>query len=187
MPESDEHLMAKAMRGDTAALTVLVDRYYGRIFGYLYRLTGGRHQVAEDLTQETFLRLLQQDSYQTGRAFRPWLYAIATHLAQDSFRGAKRRDPLAGDESLMLDVADSAPGPESLAEAAEAGRSVAAAFAEIGEEYRAALLLRFYDGLSLNDIADALDIPLGTVKSRLSVGTRRLRELLQPIYEGAGL
>ncbi len=178
--------MQRAMGGDTAALAAIVERYYGPILSYLYRLSGGRRQVAEDLAQETFLRLMQQDSYRPDRAFRPWLYAIATNLARDHVRAATRDDRASEDAAALLDLADGAPGPDVLAEAAEAGQAIARAFRQIGEEYRAALLLRFYHGLSLNEIAEALGIPLGTVKSRLSVGTRRLRDLLQPIHEGAG-
>lgn len=182
-PDSDETLMARAMRGQTAPLATLVDRYYGPILGYLFRLTGGQRQMAEDLAQETFLRLMQQGSYQPGRAFRPWIFAIATNLARDHLRAATRH---ATEPEAVLDaVEDATPGPEALALAAEAGQAVASAFAQLGAEYRAALLLRLYHGLSLHEIAEALDIPLGTVKSRLSVGTRRLRDLLQPIYEGA--
>jgi RNA polymerase sigma-70 factor, ECF subfamily len=184
-PDSDERLMADAMRGDTKALVILADRYYEPILAYLYRLAGGQRQVAEDLAQETFLRLMQQESYRPDRAFRPWLYAIATNLARDHFRSRVRHPLVSEDAAAMLDLVDSTPGPEVLAEAAEAGQAVAHAFDRIGAEYRAALLLRYYHGLSLNEIADALGIPLGTVKSRLSVGTRHLRELLQPIHEGA--
>lgn len=178
IPVSDECLMAEVMRGQTGTLATLVERYYGQIFGYLYRLAGGRRQVAEDLAQETFLRLLQQGSYHSGRAFRPWLYSIATNLARDHFRSTVRREAAGEDEALLLDLADTTPGPEALAEAAEAGEAVAAAFEQLGAEYRAALILRFYHSFSLTEIADTLDIPLGTVKSRLSVGTRRLRALL---------
>jgi RNA polymerase sigma-70 factor (ECF subfamily) len=182
-PESDETLMARAMRGQSAPLATLVDRYYGPILGYLFRLVGGQRQVAEDLAQETFLRLMQQGTYQPGRSFRPWIFAIATNLARDQLRATARHATEA--EDALEAVEDDAPGPEALALAAEAGHAVAAAFARLGAEYRAALLLRFYHGLSLHEIAEALAIPLGTVKSRLSVGTRRLRDLLQPIYEGA--
>ncbi len=184
--QSDEALMAAVMAGEASALALLVQRHHGPLMGYLYRLAGGDRPLAEDICQETFLRLLHQQQYQAGRPFKPWLYAIATNLARDYFKSAvvSRTLHQRGQDETLLALCDPAPGPEERALAAEQGADVAAAFARLGEEYRAALLLRFYQGLSLQEIADALHVPLGTVKSRLSVGTRRLRELLAPVKEG---
>jgi RNA polymerase sigma factor (sigma-70 family) len=153
------------------------------LLGYLYRLVRGNRQLAEDLVQETFVQILKQDSYLPGHPFKPWLYAIATNLVRDHYRAAdtRRRDLLDAEE--VAQIYDLAPGPEELAVAADQGKAVAAALEQLGEEYRAALILRFYDRLSLQEMAGALNVPLGTVKSRLSVGTRRLRELLAA-YEG---
>ncbi len=183
---SDEQVMAAVMAGDQAALAVLVARHHSPMLGYLYRLTGGDRPLAEDLVQETFLRVLQQRTCQAGRPFKPWLYAIATNLARDHFKSAaaRQRWPQADHEDTLLQLYDATPGPEERALAAEQGGEVAAALAQLGEEYRVVLLLRFYQGLSLNEIAEALQIPLGTVKSRLSVGTRRLRVVLAPVQEG---
>jgi hypothetical protein len=116
--ENDESLMERAARGQTAALATLIDRYYGPILAYLFRLTGGRRQVAEDLAQETFLRLMRQASYQTGRAFRPWLYAVATNLAHDHFRAAGQREEN-GHDAVLAEIVDNVPGPEARAEAAD--------------------------------------------------------------------
>ena len=76
------------------------------------------------------------------------------------------------------------PGPEERALAAEQGGEVRAALAQLGEEYRVVVLLRFYQGFSLQEIAETLQIPLGTVKSRLSVGVHRLRTVLAPVQKG---
>jgi DNA-directed RNA polymerase specialized sigma24 family protein len=127
--ENDESLMERAARGQTAALATLIDRYYMPILAYLFRLTGGRRQVAEDLAQETFLRLMRQASYQTGRAFRPWLYAVATNLAHDHFRAAGQREEN-GHDAVLAEIVDNVPGPEARAEAAEQGRAVAAWLAQ---------------------------------------------------------
>jgi RNA polymerase sigma-70 factor (ECF subfamily) len=186
--ESDEELTAATLRGDRVALGLLVERHHGPVLGYLYRLTGGSRQLAEDLAQETFLALLNEGkviSYTPSRPFKPWLYAIATNLARDHFKSAAVRRSASEPEEALLAVSDAAPGPEELALAADEGSRIAAAVARLGEEYRVVLLLRFYQGLSLREIASVLRIPLGTVKSRLSVGTRRLRELLASTQEGA--
>ena len=184
-PPTDEQLIARVMRGDPAALAPLVERYHGALLGYLYRLTNGDRLLAEDLVQDSFVQVLRQDSFQSGRPFKPWLYAIATHLAYDHFRSPAARRITALGEDALPEPADSAPGPEELAQAAGLGRQVAAAVGQLSEEYRAALMLRYYAGQSLQEISASLQIPLGTVKSRLSVGTRRLRQLLMRVEEEA--
>ena len=183
---SDEQLMTAVMAGDQAALATLVARHHGPLLGYLYRLVGGDRQLAEDLVQETLLHVLRQRTRQSDRPFKPWLYAIATNLARDYFKSAAVRQRWRGDdeEDTLLQLQDSAPGPEERALAAEQGSEVRAALAQLREEYRVVLLLRFYQGFSLQEIAEALQIPLGTVKSRLSVGVHRLRSALAPVPKG---
>ena len=182
MEQTDEQLMLRLMDGDTAALAQLVERYHRLLLGYVYRLTNGNYALAEDLVQETFVRILQQNSYQSQRLFKPWLYAIATNLARDHFRTAAVTYAVPQDEAVFAQ-ADSAPGPEARAIAAEQSYAVLQALGQISPAYRAALVLRFYQGLPLHEIAEVLGVPLGTVKSRLSVGTHQLRELLSTLKE----
>ena len=110
------------------------------------------------------------------RPFKPWLYAIAGNLARDHFKAAATRYTAPG--APVPDPPDPTLDPEVRALAAEQGRDLATALAHLGPEYRDALILRFYGDLSLQEVAATLHIPLGTVKSRLSVGCRRLRDLL---------
>jgi len=183
---SDEQLMAAVMAGDQVALAALVTRHHGPLLGYLFRLVGGDRQLSEDLVQETLLHVLRQRTYQSARPFKPWLYTIATNLARDYFKAAAVRQCWrSGDEEeALLHLYDSTPGPEERALAAEQGSEVRAALAQLREEYRVVLLLRFYQGFSLQEIAETLHIPLGTVKSRLSVGVHRLRSVLTPVPKG---
>jgi RNA polymerase sigma-70 factor, ECF subfamily len=181
---SDEQLISAVMSGNKSALEPLVTRYHAALLGYLYRLTNGNRSLAEDLVQETFVHLLSQGSYQAGRPFKPWLYSIATHLAYDAFRSQSKRQTILMDEDTMANWVDPVPGPEQQVQVKAEGEIIAAAIARLGEEYRAALLLRFYQGLSLQEIAEALAIPLGTVKSRLSVGAQRLRGLIAHLEQG---
>ncbi len=184
---SDEQLMVAVMAGDQVALAALVTRHHSPLLGYLYRLVGGDRQLAEDLVQETLLHVLRQSTYQTDRPFKPWLYAVATNLARDHFKSAavRQRSRAGDEEEALLHQIDCAPGPEERALAAEQGREAQAAIAQLGEEYRVVVALRFYQGFSLQEIAETLHIPLGTVKSRLSVGVHRLRILLSPLQKGA--
>jgi RNA polymerase sigma-70 factor, ECF subfamily len=182
----DEQLMAAVLAGDQVALAVLVSRHHAPLLSYLYRLVGGDRQLAEDLVQETLLHVLKQHTYQTDRPFKPWLYAAATNLARDYFKSAavrkSRRE--GNEEEALLHLEDSAPSPEERALAAEQGSEVRAALTQLGEGYRAVLVLRFYQGFSLQEIAETLHIPLGTVKSRLSVGVHRLRMILALMQKG---
>jgi RNA polymerase sigma-70 factor, ECF subfamily len=183
---SDEQLMTAVMAGDQMALAALVTRHHAPLLGYLYRLVGGDRQLSEDLVQDTLLHVLKQRTYQSGRPFKPWLYTIATNLARDYFKSAAARQcgQRGGDEEALLHLSDNGAGPEERALAAEQGSEVRAALAQISEEYRIVLLLRFYQGFSLQEIAETLHIPLGTVKSRLSVGAQRLRTVLAPVQNG---
>ena len=180
---SDEQLMTEVQQGNADALASLVERYHAPLLAYFYRLLGARQHLAEDFVQETFMRLLQRGGYQPGRAFKPWLYAIATNLARDYFKSASVQQQVPIEDEDWHLTQDSAPGPEEAALAAEEGQMIATAMGQLGDEYRPALLLRFYYGLSLQEIAGILRIPLGTVKSRLSVGTRRLRDILTTLRE----
>jgi RNA polymerase sigma factor (sigma-70 family) len=184
---SDEQLMIAVMAGDQLALAALVTRHHAPLLGYLYRLVGGDRHLSEDLIQETLLHVLRQNTYQANRPFKPWLYRIATNLARDYFKSATvRKAGKSGDEEeTLLYLEDHEPGPEDHALAAEQGSEVRAALMQLGEEYRVVVVLRFYQGFSLHEIAEALHIPLGTVKSRLSVGVHRLRTILAPALKGA--
>lgn len=184
---SDEQLITDVMAGDQVALATLVARHHTMLLGYLCRLVGGNRPLAEDLTQETLLRVLRQDSYPAHRPFKPWLYTIATNLARDHFKSAAVR--LRGradeeEEEALAQVPDSTAGPEERALALEQGSEVRAALAHLSEDHRVVVVLRFYQGFSLQEIAQMLQIPVGTVKSRLSIALHRLRAELVPVREG---
>ncbi len=179
---TDEELMLSALHGDRLAIASLVERYYAPLFGYLFRLTDGDRSAAEDLIQDTFTRLLSPRTYTTGRPLKPWLYAIATNLVRDHYRLLSRRDDTMLESAELL--ADSADPIQDVV-ASEDARAVQAAIRSLGHEQRAAVVLRFYQDLSLAEIGQALGIPVGTVKSRLSLGARKLRQLLQPLRKEA--
>lgn len=176
MAISDEQLAQQLQQGDRAALTALVERHYDSLLGYLYRMARGDRSLAQDLAQETFLRALRGiATYESARPFKPWLYAIATNLARNHYTSADSRhtDNTVEDEDYGVDDAPDA----ALLEAAEA-QAVIQALDRLPERQREVIVLYFYQALPLQAIADALDIPLGTVKSRLSIGVGRLRKYM---------
>ncbi len=190
---SDEHLLTAVLAGEMDALAALVERHQGPLTGYLDRLVGPDWALAQDLVQETFLRVLRQHTARGRRPFKPWLYAIATNLARDHFKSAAVQHARRIEQCDQTRFVDVAAGPEEQALAAEREASITAALATLIPEYRVTLVLRFYSEMSLQEIAETLEVPLGTVKSRLSVGLRRLREALmhgqaaaEAAEEGAG-
>jgi RNA polymerase sigma-70 factor (ECF subfamily) len=175
--ETDERLAQQLQQGDRAALTALVERHYDPLLGYLYRLTRGDRSLAQDLAQETFLRALRGiGGYSYPRPFKPWLYAIATNLARNHYASAdtRRTENAVEDQEYGADDAPDA----ALLERDEA-QSVIAALDMLPDHQREVIVLYFYQSLSLQAIADTLAIPLGTVKSRLSIGVSRLREWME--------
>src|SRR5580704_13873227 len=105
--------MGAVGEGDRTALEILVSRYHAQLLGFFFRILAGDRATAEDLTQETFVRLLRQTTYSPGRAFRPWLFAVAVNLARDHLRQVARRP--AGDDRVLAALEDTRPGPEALA------------------------------------------------------------------------
>jgi RNA polymerase sigma-70 factor (ECF subfamily) len=174
---SDEELALNMQRGDASALQNLVERHHSPLIGFLYRMTGGDRALAEDLVQEAFLRVLKAiRQYKYPRPFKAWLYAIATNLAHDHFKRAEVRQRA---DTPAEKVPGQVDGPEHNLLVADEAQQVARSLQALPDGQREAVILRYYQELSLNEISEALGVPLGTVKSRLSLGLRRLREILE--------
>jgi RNA polymerase sigma-70 factor (ECF subfamily) len=177
----DREIMARLAAGDREALALLMERHYRR----LYRIALAylrRPEDALDVVQEVFVKAYQSASRWDGSAEAgPWLSRITVNLSIDRWRRARRRGqtftPLdEGDHAAAL--ADGAPGPERGVQGREAGERVAAALRVLPERQRAVVVLRHYQDLSLEEIARALDMSLGTVKSSLHRALGRMRAVL---------
>lgn len=188
---SDEDLVRRLGEGDASALQTLMERYRGPLHGYLNRLLGSRDD-AEDLFQETFLRVLRHATrFDQGRRFRPWLYAIASNLVKNTYRWRSyRQGTLALDQeldddgpSLASSLAGVAPAPSERSERDERAEKVRAAVESLPPKGRVALVLFYYQGLSYEEVAAALEIPLGTVKSRIHNAMKRLGKSLESEQE----
>jgi RNA polymerase sigma-70 factor (ECF subfamily) len=171
----DQVTLARAKRGDPAAQTALVHRYERPVFALLWRMVGPQRAVVEDLTQETFLRVLRglPGFEDDGRA-RPitWILSIATRIALDYLRSVRpRRDADIAPGSVPVAL----PRPDQDVDRRALAVALVQAIDGLSAPFRAAFLLREVHGLSYDEIARALAIDIGTVKSRLS----RARALLQ--------
>ena len=175
---TDEDLAIGVQQGNTDDLAALVERHHSPLLGYLYRMTGGDRALAEDLVQEAFLRVLRSiGQYRHPRPFKPWLYAITTNLARDHYKRAETRH--AADVQLDKEMTRGPDArPEDRLVANQEAQQVAAAVMTLPAHQREALVLRYYQGLSLAEVASALGVPVGTVKSRIHLALRRLRTLL---------
>ncbi len=194
---SDEEILARLQAGQADLFGELVRRYERELYGYLRRYLG-RDDLAADVFQNTFLAVFRKiHHYQPGRAARPWLYTIATNQAIDATRRRSRRvdaradailpgGPGGGDEDggrpLLEILRDPSPGPVAQAELAELRGLVREAVDQLPDLLRQVILLAYFQGLRYQEIAEALDIPLGTVKSRLHAAVAKLCEA----WQGAG-
>jgi RNA polymerase sigma-70 factor (ECF subfamily) len=184
MTRTDEELVASATAGDIDSFNQLVTRWERPIYALAYR-TLGREEDARDVVQEAFLRAYRGLRGFKGQAkFSSWLYRITLNLCRDWIRRERRAPLVAVPEGVdPVDLADSRPAPvdsvEDLVSRREMSRAVARAMAELPEEQRAAILLKEYHGLTFQEIADMLNCPLSTVKTRLYQGLSVLRRRLE--------
>ena len=173
--------MQRCRAGDLAAFNALVEAHQDAVYGLCLRMLGSTHS-AEDVTQETFLSAYRNIERCRGDAFRAWLLRIALNACTDELRRSRRRrqvsldDPSTG--ASPLDLPDPAELPEEAALGSELGRHLQSALMALPPDQRAAVVLRDVQGFSYDEIAQTLRLSPGTVKSRLSRGRARLRDLL---------
>ena len=189
-PQFEAQFIDRLKRGEAAAFEILVNERSGEIYGLLYRLTESSEE-ARDLTQETFLRAFQSISHFRGDSdLRTWIYRIAINQARNRWRWWRRRrrdatvsiDAVPGNGQAPLAgtlKSDSDRNPEQDALAHERERALRRALATVKRVYREAVVLRDIEGLAYEEIAVALEISVGTVKSRLARGRQELRRKLE--------
>lgn len=165
-------LINKAQQGDRNAFGTLVYKYHLGVVNVVYRICGDL-DLAEDTAQDAFIRAWQKlPNYQPRAPFRSWLYRIAVNIAIDILR---RQQP---SELLEEQYCANEDNPETLVAEQEQAAQVQRAILTLPQASRVVLVLREYEGLSYQEIANVLDIPLGTVMSRLNYARACLRNLL---------
>jgi RNA polymerase sigma-70 factor, ECF subfamily len=182
MATPDEDLVAAFQSGDIAAFDELVQRWDRRIHGVVYRLIGN-HDEARDLSQEAFLKAYRAlGTFKRESRFSSWLYQIAINATRDRLRRRRRRTDLSLDElenKAEPALRDVRPSALDRIESDDLSRSIAAAMAALPEEQREVVILKEYEGLTFPEIAQTLDLPLSTVKTRLYRGLAQLRTRLE--------
>lgn len=178
----DESLVRDAQAGSLASFNALVERYQTPLYNLVLRHVADR-QLAEDVTQEAFLSAWRAIGSFHGGSFRAWLFRIAVNEARDLHRRSARRPSTSLDTMLEEGAAgalgaDHAPGPEEKALSAATVRAVEKCIRRLPEDQRLAILLSDVQGLSYEEVAATLELPLGTIKSRLFRARVSLRKLL---------
>ena len=180
---SDEILIKKFQEGDVGAYNQLVFRFKDRLLNFIYRFVNDL-DLAEDLVQDTLLKLYtHKDSYQEIAKFSTWLYTIAANLARTELRKKKRRKTFSVTELSRDDrefiIASSDVDPSEDLSSQNFEKSVQMALAELPDDFKTIIILRDIQELSYDEISKIVEVPLGTVKSRINRGRVKLQQLLK--------
>ncbi|NUN09418.1 MAG: sigma-70 family RNA polymerase sigma factor [Ignavibacteriaceae bacterium] len=185
---TDEELILEFQRTDNvAAFEQLVGRYKNPLMNFVFRFLGD-YELSGDVVQETMIKVYRnKDSYKSIAKFSTWIYTIAGNLAKTELQRRKRRKLVSlspsGDDSDPIEIPDKDAGPEELADAGIKNKIIQDALLKISEAYREVVILRDIQEFSYEEIAEMLDITVGTVKSRINRGRAQLQELLKDIYK----
>ncbi|MDT8317265.1 MAG: sigma-70 family RNA polymerase sigma factor [bacterium] len=183
MKKSDDYLVRKSQEGDSRSFEMLVIKYQQRIFNVIFRIVRNRDDV-EDLAQEAFLNAFRSiKGFRGGSSFYTWLYRIASNVSLNHL--AKNKRAVFVDEAVMdtADVAEKTASadisPERRVSSNETASAISKAVESLPEEIKKAVILREYEGLSYEEIAELMDCPVGTVRSRIFRGRGILKTSLK--------
>lgn len=183
MEQKEKRLIKQVKKGDHQAFAELVDRYKNSVYAICLRMVGDRHE-AEDLSQETFIRAYRHIAqFDHNRKFSTWVFRIATNLSIDFLRRKKPSVSLdaeiPGTDGLtlnsMLPDSDAGARPDERMIRTEMEQRVQREIAKLPEKYRSAVILKYVEDLSLKEIGDIMDLPIGTVKTRIHRGREMIR------------
>ena len=174
---SDSQLMQQIVSGDQAAFSELYFRYRNRMYYYFYRMLGNSTEHANDFLQELFMKLIEKpERYNPAYNFSTWLYSVANNMCKNEYRRRDIRQEYYSQEALepKFDFLN-----ESSIEPEQAIEKIFQTLESLGEEHRSAFLLRYREGFSIKEVAEILELPEGTVKSRLFYAKKLLAEKLE--------
>jgi RNA polymerase sigma-70 factor (ECF subfamily) len=183
MNRSEQYLLELALQGDTACFGELIERWQRKIYGFICRYVGNSDE-AQDLTQDTFTKAYSNlDRLADPERFSSWLYTIALNECRMRFRRRRRIQlvalPEEQDEVVPIPLRDHADSPEAELAIKENIEVLRKAFDELPEEQREVILMKEYQDLKFHEISDILGIPLSTAKSRMYLGLKTLRKLME--------
>jgi RNA polymerase sigma-70 factor, ECF subfamily len=177
----DRNLVVRARAGEAEAFEAIVRSYQRRVYGVALRMTR-RHEMADDITQETFLRAYSHlDRFELGRPLAPWLIRIAVNLSLNHLSGKTKREQQfgVGDGPTAEPPADRDADPLTGLLSKEFQRALDRAVQKLPAEQKAVFVLKVHEEMRYEEIAEALDISIGTVMSRLFRARQKLKEMLK--------
>ena len=180
--EIDLSLVRRVKKGDYGAFDLLVLKYQSRVIATVFKYVKEK-QLAEDIAQEAFIKSYKSiDSFREESSFYTWVYRIAVNTAKNYLTSSKRRDEilisdLSEDESFYPEKLD-VDSPQELLDASELRDTIFETLSSLGEETRTALSLREFDGLSYEEIAQIVQCPVGTVRSRIFRGREIIEKMV---------
>ena len=188
---TDEQLLQEHRRGRSERFELLVRRYSQELFRFAYRLLGSP-AAAEDIVQETFLQVhLSMERFDVSRRFRPWVFTIAANKARDYLRSQKRRpevplDAVAdrssdGSASFSDLLSGRSVGPAVALEREERSSRVRQLVEQLPLHLKEVLVLGYYHGFAYKEMANVLDVPIGTIKSRLHSAVAKMGDLISAL------
>lgn len=190
MDLSDEELVARARKGDRPAFAHLVDRHRVSVFNLTFRIVGNRED-AEEAAQDVFVRAYRSlDRFRGDARFATWLYRIAVNVSLSSARRSRRdlstsslSEPEDGDDGLPMQIPDTSANPAERFEQAEFREQVRSLVSALPPIYSAVISMYHIQSLSYDEISEALELPIGTVKARLFRARAALRNLVSRSME----
>lgn len=190
MSPEEKDIIERCRRGDIGAFNELVKRYERQVYNFAYRLTNN-YDDASDIAQDAFLRVYNAiGTFRGDASFSTWLFRITTNVFLDERKRARAHPKTSLDDCIELDessvtrqIEDTGPTPEMITEEAERSKILQNAIATLPEYQRAMVVLYHGQQKSYEEIAEIMDLPIGTVKSRLNRARLALKEKLSPLRE----
>lgn len=190
MSQNERLLVSRSKAGDIAAFEELIGAYQKKIFNLAYRIIGN-YDDAADLAQEALIRIFRSiGGFKEQSSFSTWIYRITTNVCLDEIRKRKSKKEYSLDEEVQVDdgqlkrqVMSEDPGPDEVYEREELRNMVKNAIDKLPEEQKLVITLRDIQGLSYDEIAEVLDCPGGTVKSRINRARQALKKVLSSRLE----
>lgn len=184
---SDEDLILEFQKNGTeVAFEILVSRYKNPLTNFVFRFLGD-YEACTDVVQETFIKVYRyKDSYSSIAKFSTWIYTIAGNLARTEYQRRKRRKFFSinsyGENNENYDIPDEDYRPDTITDSGIKDKIIQKALMKVSESYREAVILRDIEGMSYEEIAEIMNITVGTVKSRINRGRAQLQKMLKDIY-----
>jgi len=180
---TDEELIRSFQGGEERAFYELVQRYRDKLYNFVYRFVG-QEEIAEDIVQDTFMKLYTSaDMYREIAKFSTWIYTIAANLAKTELRKRKRRKVMSlndmGLDDREYEIPSSSEDPGREYDSRFSESDIQNAMKKLGEQFRTVIILRDIQELSYEEISKIVDVPEGTVKSRINRGRQKLIQILK--------